>query len=642
MNYINRMKELIKILNQANHEYYNLNSSIYADEEYDNLYDELLELEHHAGIILSNSPTINVGYEVVSKLEKVQHNIALLSLNKTKETSELRKFIGDKYCVLMLKLDGLTTKTEYNKELKRGSSRGNGQIGEDITHNVMTFKNIPIHIHKESTVIGESIITYDDFEEINSQLPVEEKYKNPRNLASGSVRQLDGNICAKRNVKFIAYGMQKSNHDTKVEQLKELEELGFEVVPYVLVNKDNFESAIDMLRKLASDRGYPIDGLVCTYNDIKYGESLGSTSKFPHHSLAFKFGDELHETKFLGIEANTTRTGMISLTGIFESVEIDGTEVSRASLHNVDIFESLQLGKGDTILVRKANMIIPQVMDNLTRSNTTQLPTECPDCGSKAEIRSTKEARFLYCTNDNCSAKLVQKISHFVSRDCMNIVGLSEATIEKFVDLKLIHSPVDLYYLDQCRSEIINLDGFGKKSYDKLRESIINSLNVDFANFINALGIPNVGKTTAKVLAKHFDETTFSLAISSELISIQDIGEVVANSITEWFNNVHNTNLYYELLDVGFNFKKQQEVKESSISGKTFVVTGSVEKFSNRKELSKKIEELGGKVSGSVSAKTDYLINNDTESNSSKNVAAKKLNIPIISEEQFIEMIGGI
>ena len=634
------MNRLINKINEANHAYYNLAKPIMSDAEYDKIYDELLQLEHLSGITLSNSPTQKVGYEVVSKLKKVTHNTPLLSLDKTKDIVELKKFMGNRECVLMFKMDGLTAKLVYDDgELTEGSTRGNGEIGELITHNIRTFKNTPLKMHEDLTVVGESIITYPDFTKINSTLPEEDKYKNPRNLASGSVRQLDSNVCSKRNVRFIAYGVQEDIFNTKVDQLEYLESLAFEVVPYVLVNKANVETNIELLRKVAEEKGFAIDGLVITYNDLRYGLSLGTTSKFPRHSLAFKFGDDLHETKFIEVEYNTTRTGQISLTGIFEPVEIDGTSVSRASLHNVDIFESLQLGVGDTILVRKANMIIPQVMDNLTRSNAIELIEECPACGGKVEVRTAKEARFLHCTNDDCVAKNISKIVHFVSRNAMNIVGLSEATIEKFVELGFIKEIADLYYLDDYEKELKKLEGFGKKSIDKLFEAIGVSRNVYFYSFLHGLGIPNVGLTTAKTLSKHFDELTLPHANIRDLLKIDDIGNVVAESIVDWFRNDPNVELYARLIDdIGFTFIKN-EVKESSISGKNFVVTGSVNVFKNRKELQKRIEELGGSVKSSVSKDTDYLIC-DGESNSSKYKKAKELNVSIITEEEFVKMVG--
>lgn len=641
MSDIKYIKKLVNEINRHCDLYYNKNRPEITDSEFDNLYDELLELERVTGIVMSNSPTINVGYDVVSKLNKVEHTFPLLSLNKTKSLDELRRFIGNHECLMMLKMDGLTTKLVYNDgDLKQGSTRGSGVIGEDITHSVKTFKNIPLKTNYDLTVIGESIITFQDFNKINSTLNEDDKYRNPRNLASGSVRQLDSNICAKRNVKFIAYGVQDDIGKTKSDQLEYLEALGFEVVPYFIVNRVNFEDKIEILKNIAQEKGFAIDGLVISINNISVAKNMGYTSKFPKSAIALKFGDDLHETTFIEVEYNTTRTGQISLTGIFEPVEIDGTSVGRASLHNVDIFESLQLGKGDTILVRKANMIIPQVMDNLTRSNTVELIDECPVCKNKAEVRHLKDSRQLFCTNDDCVAKNIGKIAHFVSRNSMNIVGLSEATIEKFVQCGFINDVADIYYLDDYAKEICKMNGFGRKSYEKLVKSIQDSTNVDLANFINALGIPNVGLSTAKTLAKNYDEISFQHANKIDLLVLDDIGDTVANSIVNWFKNDTNVELYARLVDdIGFNFKKN-EVKESSITGKSFVVTGSVNVFKNRKELQKRIEELGGVVKSSVSKDTDYLINNDNMSSSSKNVTAKKLNVPIITEEEFIKLIG--
>lgn len=640
---MNRLKELINILNEANHAYYNLNKPMMKDIEYDELYDELVILENETGIVYPDSPTQNVGHTVVSQLKKVQHPKPLLSLDKTKSIDELKQFIGNQECVLMLKDDGLTTRLDYNKGgLVLGATRGNGSIGELITHNTKVIKNIPSRINDDKlSIVGESIITFDDFKVINSKLPEEDKYASERNLAAGSVRQLDSRVCAERNVKFLAFGVLDSNIDfkRKRDQLHYLGLLGFETTPYTIVNKDNVETAIEKLKSIASEHGIPIDGLVCTYDDLVYGESLGMTSKFPRHSLAFKFADTEYETEFLGIEANTTRTGMISLTGLFKPVDVDGVTVSRASLHNVDIFESLQLGVGDTITVRRANMVIPQIMDNLTRSNTIELPMECPVCKSKAEIKLLETARFLYCTNDDCQAKNIKKIVHFVSRDAMNIMGLSEATIEKFVDLGFVNSPVDLYSLHEHKNKIVKLDGFGLKSYNKLIDSIEKSKTVELANFIYAIGIKHVGKSTGKALAKQFDQNTLPKASLRELLKIDDIGDTVANSIVNWFADERNISLYNDLLNVGFEFKVPSVSKESNITGKVFVVTGSVLKFKNRKELQQVIETNGGKVAGSVSKATDFLLNNDTESSSSKSKKAKELGIPIINEQQFLELI---
>ncbi|MET3505456.1 NAD-dependent DNA ligase LigA [Halalkalibacter oceani] len=639
-----KIRELIKILNEANDAYYNKNDSSLNDSEYDQLYDELLQLERETGIIYSNTPTQNVGYEVKSKLDKVEHPEPLLSLDKTKVIEELKSFVGNRECILSLKCDGLTTRIVYeNNKVKLGATRGSGYIGENITHNVKTLHYIPISVTEDLSVVGESIITYKDFEKINTKLEEEEKYKSARNLASGSVRQLDSKICKDRNVKFLAFGLldSTSKFKTREEELHFLTLNGFKVATYIKVNKDNLEFAIEALRGIAELEDIPIDGLVCTYNDIEYAKSLGHTSKYPRHSIAFKFDDAVYITKFLGVEANTTRTGMISLTGLFEPVDIDGITVSRASLHNVDIFEELKLGVGDRITVRRANMVIPQIMSNLTRSNSIELPDKCPACGSSTVIKTAKEARFLYCSNEQCTSLIGKRLEHFVSRDAMNIQGFSEATINKFIDQGFIKSIPDIYYLEQYANQIINLDGFGQKSYNKLIKSIDDSKQTKFENFIYALGIPNVGKSTAKTLAANYRVSDFSTATKDDLMKLSDIGNVVADSIVWWFKKKENRMLYDELNEVGLSFHRTNEaIEDSSISGKIFVVTGSVSIFKNRKELQAKIESLGGKVSSSISAKTDFLINNDINSTSGKNKKAKDLGVKIIDEETFIELIN--
>lgn len=639
-----RIRNLIKVLNEANDTYYNSNNPLLTDKEYDHLFDELLQLEKETGIVYGNSPTQNVGYEVKSKLNKVEHPRPLLSLDKTKELEELRQFIGNKECVLSLKCDGLTSRIIYeNGEISLGATRGNGQIGEEITHNVKTFTNLPLSSNEDFSVVGESIITFSDFQKINSRFTDDEKYKSARNLASGSVRQLDSQICSQRHVQFLAFGLLASPHNftTREEQLLYLQDQGFDLAPYVVTNKEHVEQDIIYLKDLATQYDIPIDGLVCTYNDIIYAESLGFTSKFPKHSIAFKFEDDTYETTFLGVEANTTRTGMISLTGLFEPVDIDGVTVSRASLHNVDLFEGLQLGLGDTITVRRANMVIPQVMDNLTRSNTIELPKVCPSCGSNAVIRTAKEARFLYCSNEQCTSLIGKRIEHFVSRDAMNIQGFSEATINKFIEKGFIKSISDIYQLSQHENEIVKMDGFGRKSYDRLINAIEESKQTKFENLIYALGIPNVGKGTAKLLAKGHNTESLLHAEKRSLLQLDDVGNVVADSIVYWFNKEDNRNLYNNLVtNCGLEFKQQETVMESSISGKVFVVTGSVHTFANRKELQAKIEQLGGKVSGSVSTKTDWLLNNDSTSTTGKNKKAIELGIPIITEDQFISMIN--
>ncbi|PAV30270.1 DNA ligase (NAD(+)) LigA [Virgibacillus profundi] len=636
-----KLQLLIEQLNHANHEYYNLNEPVLSDKEYDKLYDELLQLEKESNILYSNSPSQNVGYEVKSELTKVKHEIPLLSLDKTKSLDELEEFIGDKECILSIKLDGLATKISYqNGQLRQGSTRGSGTIGEDISHNVKVFKNVPLNSDVDVTVVGESIITDNDFNIINEQFNEEDKYSNSRNLVSGSVRQLNSEICKDRHVKFIAYGIQSSDFNFKKSELESLSRQGFDVVPYKYVSSENFREAVVELQSIAKELGYPTDGLVCTYDNIQFSNSLGSTSKFPRHSIALKHDDEVHETTFRGLELNTTRTGIVSLVGLFDPVNIDGAMVSKASLHNVDIFESLQLGIGDTITVRRANMVIPQIMDNLTRSNTFKIPQTCNECGSQVEVRTQKEARFLHCPNSNCKAQLMQRVVHYASRDAMNIVGLSEATVKRFIEQGYIKSVSDLYDIDKFKDGITQLEGFGKKSYDRLFNSIESTKHVNFANFIYGLGIPNTGRTASKILAEVYNSETFLSATKEDILRLDGIGNVLASHIYNWITNQKNIDLYNELLSKGITFEETTESEESSIAGLTFVVTGKVNRFKNRKELSADIEQNRATVKGSISKNTDYLINNDKESSSSKNVAAKKLGVPIISEEEYLNLIN--
>lgn len=646
---LKEMKETVAILNVACDEYYNNDREIMTNKEYDDLYDKLELMEKELGITLSNSPTQRVGYEVQSKLEKVKHERPAKSLDKTKSIDELAKFIGSKQGVLSWKLDGLTVVLTYEGgKLVQAVTRGNGEIGEDITANAHTFINIPTQINYPYKLIirGEALISYENFEKINAQLSDEEKYKNPRNLVSGSVRQLDSSICAKRKVEFIAFSIENNNSlgtvVTKEDEYLMLEMQGFEVVGYEVVDRDTIGSVVETFTETGKTYKYPIDGLVLTHNDIAYGRSLGETSKFPLHSIAFKWADAEKETKLITVEWQTSRTGLINPVAVFEPVELEGTTVERASVHNVDIFEDLELGIGDTITVYKANLIIPQVADNLTRSGCMGHPVECPVCGAPTEVRLGKTARNLYCTNDLCGAKIVKRLAHFVSRNGMNIDGLSEATLEKFVDAGIIKDPVDIYRLSDYKTTICKMDGMGLKSYNKLIKAIENSKTVNMANFIYALGIPNVGLSTAKDLVKAYENDINKVVspIIKELIKIDGIGEVVAKDIYKYFVHAENRRMVLSLIEI-LTFEKPQEINmESSIAGKTFVITGDVNIFKNRKEVQAKIESLGGKVSGSVSKNTDYLINNDNESNSSKNKKAKQLNVPIITEQQFIELIG--
>ena len=660
MDKIKRLKELTEQLNRYRDSYYNNSESLISDKQYDDLFDELQSLEEETGIVMSNSPTNTVGYEVKSKLEKVKHSHPMLSLNKTKSIDELKKFANNRDCLLMCKMDGLTVLLTYeNGELIQAETRGNGEEGEIITHNAKVFDNIPVHIdyagHLE--VEGEAIITYDDFGKINSKLLENEKYKNPRNLVSGSVRQLDSNIAAQRHIKFIAWKVpyvikEKYAIKTMVDRFSLIEELGFETVPQVIIKswEEHYDEYINRLKEISKEKGFPIDGLVMTYNDISYGESLGMTGHHPKHSLAFKFYDEEYETKLKDIEWSMGKTGILTPIAIFEPVEIDNTIVERASLHNLSILTELELQIGDTITVRKSNQIIPQVVENLSakgRDTYTEFTSNCPICGSPTKVTKENNSMFLICTNPNCKGKLLGKLEHFVSRNAINIDNLSEATLQKFIDLGWLTSFHDIYNLSEHKSEMYKLDGFGKKSVDKLLENIEKSRNTTLDRFIYSLSIPLIGRSASKDITKYchnsIDKFTFIMENTSlEFSDIDGIGVSATTSLDNWWNE--NRDMFYELTEE-FNFEVKNEVKkennmETDLSGKTFVITGSLLHYKNRDELVSIIESMNGKVSGSVSAKTTYLINNDIESNSSKNKKAKEFGIPILSEEDFIKMIS--
>ncbi|QPW62090.1 NAD-dependent DNA ligase LigA [Clostridium botulinum] len=646
-NQIQRVKKLIKELNDASNKYYNSDKTVMTDKEWDDKFDELKQLEQETGVVFSNSPTQKVGYEVKSKLDKVVHNIPLKSLEKTKFINNLEKFIGEKTIIIMDKGDGLTCELIYeNGELIQGSTRGNGTVGEDITHNVKTFKNIPLQIDFKGylKLSGESVILDRDFESINSKLDEADKYSNSRNLVSGSVRQLDSKICSNRNVRFYAFNLlecENVDFKTKEDQFKFLNQLGFEIIEYTKYDqKQDLEGIISNMQKSAYERGFPIDGLVFTYNDIKYANSLGDTLHHPLHSIAYKFYDEEYETKYITTEWQVSRTGMINPVAKFEPVEIEGSVVERATLHNLDYFQDLKLGQGDTIKVIKANQVIPKVMSNNTMSNAEVIPTECPVCGGKTEEKLLKTARVLICTNLECSAKHISRITHYSSRNAMNIDGLSEKTIEKFVNLGYLKDIDNIYDLEQYKEEIINIDGFGLKSYNNMIEAIEKSKHCKLENFIFALGIQNVGLGAAKLLVKKFKSIDKIMNCNlEEIYSIDGVGDVVGNEIYKYFIiNQDSINLVNKLLKY-IHFEEAKENNSNKLQGKTFVITGDVHIFKNRNEVKAKVEEMGGKVTGSVSKKTNYLINNDSESASSKNKKAKDLNIPIITEEEFLEMI---
>ncbi len=655
MDYLDKMKSLIKNLNSYRNAYYNNSESIISDKEYDDLYDQLLALEKEVNITLSNSPTQTVGYEVKSKLEKVKHSHPMLSLNKTKSVDELKEFISNKECLLMHKLDGLTILLTYeNGKLIKAETRGNGEIGEDVTHNAKVFSNIPLSIQYTGKleVEGEAIITYEDFNKINSHLSEDEKYKNSRNLVSGSVRQLDNKISKERNIKFIAWKVPSGIwSDSLRERFTLLFNLGFETVPYChYVENDHdinyLENDIQHLKDYAKKKGYPIDGLVVAYDDITYGESLGNTRHHPKHSLAFKFYDEEIETTLTDIEWSMGKTGTLTPVAIFEPVEIDGTEVSRASLHNVTIAKELKLGIGDTITVYKANQIIPQIRENITKSDTFLIPKVCPICGEKTAISKDNDSEVLFCTNLNCKGKLLGKLSHFVSKNAINIDGLSEATLGKLIKLGWLNDFIEIYKLRTHREEMCKLEGFGKKSVDKLCKNIEESRNTTLDRFIYSLSIPLIGRTASKAINKYFYGDCESLFQSwgdkFDFSQLNDFGKTMNESMQNYIKR--NYDEVY-CLAKEFNFitqtsNDQIKIENDQIKDKTFVITGSVNHFENREELKDKIESLGGKVSGSVSAKTDYLINNDVTSTSGKNAKAKQLEVPIISEEDFMTMIN--
>lgn len=640
---MDRMNELIELLNNAGEAYYQKDTEIISNYEYDKLYDELSQLEEATGITLPNSPTKSVGYDVVKSLKKVSHDVPMLSLDKTKDVDKLVSFLGKHEGILSWKLDGLTIVVKYNNgKLEQAITRGNGNIGEDVTHNVKHFKNLPKSIpYKGKLVIrGEAVITYSDFNIINNVLDEGDKYKNPRNLCSGTVRQLDSQILSKRSVKYFAFSIVEvidiDFKNLKSNELEWINKQGFDVVDYKIVNADNIIEGVQEFKSNIDSYDIPSDGLVLTYNNISYSNSLGSTTKFPKDSIAFKWEDEIKETTLLNIEWNTSRTGLINPLAIFEPVDLEGTIVSRASLHNLSIMENLKLGIGDKITVYKANMIIPQVASNLTCSNNIIVPKKCQVCNGDVEIVKQNDIKMLYCTNIRCKAQQIKSLSHYVSRNAMNIEGLSEATLEKFVAKGFIDNYSDIYKIERFSEEIKEMEGFGSKSYNNIIASIEKSKKCEIFNFIYAMGINNVGLSNAKLLCKHYeyDINKIKNATVEELITIEGFGEVIAESLYRFFNNKDNMIIMDEAmkyLDI-----QKSSVSDTTLQGLSFVVTGSVERFKNRKQLLEVIESKSGKVLGTVTSKTNYLINNDKESSSSKNKNAKKLGIPIINEEEFI------
>ena len=650
INETDRMKELIEVLNKASKAYYAEDIEIMSNAEYDALYDELLMLEEKTGTVLAGSPTVNVGYEAVDNLPKETHESPMLSLDKTKDREALRDWLNGHEALLSWKLDGLTIVLTYeNGTLSKAVTRGNGEVGEVVTNNAKTFINLPHKIaYKRKLIIrGEAVISYDDFNKINEEIPEEgAKYKNPRNLCSGSVRQLNNEITAKRNVRFIAFNyVSQGGSDTdfklRSEQFDFLKKQGFEVVEYHKVTEDSILDKISYFAKMVANYPIPSDGLVLTYNDIEYGRSLGRTAKFPRDSIAFKWADETANTHLIDMEWSPSRTGLINPVAIFEPVELEGTTVSRASVHNVSIVKSLMLGIGDEISVYKANMIIPQIKENFTKSGNLTIPKFCPACSEKTQIKNENGVETLYCVNEACPAKQIKRFSLFVSRDAMKIDGLSEATLEKFISVGFIKKLSDIYKLAEHKEAICNMDGFGDKSYEKLISSIEKSRDVLLPNLIYALGILNVGLSNAKIICKAFDYDIEKIknATVEEIAVTDNIGDVIATSVFDFFHDSEKLSEFNELVNELNILIPEKKETNSNIGGKTFVITGSLNTYENRNALKDLIESLGGKVAGSVSAKTDYLINNDVTSNSSKNKKAKELNVQIISEEDFNELI---
>lgn len=651
MSDLERIKELVSKLNHAAKVYYQGQDEVMTNFEYDKLYDELVSLEEKTGIVMTNSPTVNVGYETLSELPKEAHVAPMLSLDKTKETAELEQWIGEKEGLLSLKLDGLSVILTYNDGvLTKALTRGNGEVGEVITNNARTFKNIPAKIsYKGNLVIrGEALIKYSDFEMLNhSFTDIQEKYKNPRNLCSGTVRQLNNQITAERNVNFYVYNQIETepgnlDYKSKTEMLEMLNRLGFDVVPYKKVTRETIREAVAQFsEEISKGLDLPSDGLVLTFDDMDYSRSLGRTAKFPRDSIAFKWQDELAETTLLDVEWSASRTGLINPIAVFEPVELEGTTVSRASVHNISILKELKLGIGDRITVYKANMIIPQIQDNLTESGNLTIPDRCPVCHERSELVNENGSEFLFCTNHECYAKKIKLFTHFVSRDALNIDGLSEATLEKFVNQGWLHDLCDIFELENHREKIETMEGFGEKSYANLKEAIEKAKNVSLERVVYSLGIKGFGLSMAKLVCKkypvklsHMNQLTIE-----ELISIDGIGEKLAESFVTYFSMEKNMQLVEKLEQI-LNISMPEANESSRLDGMTFVITGSLVHFSNRNECKEKIEAAGGKVSGSVSKNTNYLVNNDIHSTSSKNKKAKELGVPIITEEELMDMLA--
>lgn len=646
---IKKMKELGEKLREASRAYYQEDREIMSNVEYDALYDTLSALEKETGIVLADSPTVNVGYEAVEQLPKEEHERPMLSLDKTKEREALREFIGEHPTLLSWKLDGLTIVLTYeNGELIKAVTRGNGIVGEVITNNARVFKNIPLKISFKGRLVlrGEAIITYSDFEKINETIgDADAKYKNPRNLCSGSVRQLNNEITAKRNVRFYAFSLVSAEgvdfRNSREVQFRWLNEQGFEVVEYRKVTAETLDKAMDYFAEAVTTNDFPSDGLVALYDDIAYGESLGTTAKFPRNAMAFKWADEMRDTRLLEIEWSPSRTGLINPVAIFEPVELEGTTVSRASVHNISIMKELKLGIGDTIRVYKANMIIPQIAENLTGSGNAPIPHNCPACGQETIVKKENDVECLFCVNPGCPAKKIKSFGLFTSRDAMNIDGLSEATLEKFIARGFIHDFGDIFEISRYKDEIVEMEGFGQKSYDNLMESLERAKETTLPRVIYSLGIANIGLANAKVICRHFDNDLDRIRHASleEVSDIDTIGPVIAGNLVAYFKDEDNNRRLDHLMSF-LHIQEDSPKQEQIFEGMNFVITGSLVHFGNRSEAKELIESLGGKVTGSVTKKTNYLINNDIQSNSSKNKKARELGIPILSEEDFRKLAG--
>ena len=645
-----RMRELVELLNRARRAYEQENTEIMSNYEYDQLYDELQGLEQELNTTLASSPTINVGYEVLSELPKERHERPMLSLDKTKDVERLKEFLGDQKAMISWKLDGLTIVLTYrNGELEKAVTRGNGEVGEVITNNAKVFKNIPLRIPYTGELVlrGEAVIGYKDFAKINDEIEdVDARYKNPRNLCSGSVRQLNNKITAQRNVRFYAFTLVRADgvdfENSRLYQMDWLRDQGFDVVEHHPVTRDTIEDEVKWFADHIEKNDIPSDGLVLVYDDIAYGESLGTTAKFPRDSFAFKWADEIRETTLLEIEWSPSRTGLINPVAVFEPVELEGTTVSRASVHNISIMEELELGVGDRIQVYKANMIIPQIAENLTRSGVRDIPKVCPVCGGETRINMENETKTLVCTNPRCQAKHIKSFALFVSRDAMNIEGLSEATLEKFIMNGFIKDFTDIFHLDRYADEIKAMDGFGEKSYLNLQTGIQNARVTTLPRLVYSLGIPNIGIANAKMICRALgnDPEKVMNATADELAQISGVGDVIAGTYVQYFADEEHREIFQKLLAEVEIPKEEEPEGGQNLAGVNFVITGSVHHFANRGEVKEEIEKRGGKVTGSVTSKTNYLINNDVNSTSSKNRKASELGIPIISEEEFLKMLS--